>query len=301
MYTELHIEYSDRSNQIKPLTIKYQLNDLPVTQRWAERLNYALTNNIPIDNPGRFYGFDSLDVEREKAVNAINQCCEIIDSYKPGFVERRVDKNKIEQDTLNYLHNIFEQYHGTLNTPHKFFINAPDEVKKALAQLNLEVHRCEGLVDGSVRKMLPSHMVTYYGLEKNENFVLELEDYEHFTDFFEFGTVYLLYAEIGKTLQDLAIDQDEHVHEDAYKPFRHYTADFVVRMYGMSHQAWLSFRKLYKKHYDEKKDYYISKGYDYSHPYNRPGNIPLAKMINAPIDVVDQLAKRQWVSSVNLV
>lgn len=301
MYTELHLEYASHDPNISPLTIRYKLTNLPVTQRWADRLHTAISMNIPIDNPGRFYGFDPIEIERKNAVNAINQCCDIIDAYRPGFVERRVKESNIEQDTLNYLHNIFEQYHGTLNKPHEFFINAPESVKQALAQLNIEVHRCESMAKGSVRQLLPTHMVTYYGLEKNNQFLLELEDYEHFTDFTEFGTVYLLYAEIGKTLQDLAIDQDVHVHEDAYKPFRHYTADFVIRMYSTSHQSWLKFRKLYKKHYDENKDYYLSKGYDYSHPYNRPGNIPLAKIINCPMDIMQKLAIRQWVKSVRLV
>lgn len=301
MYSELHIEYSDPAGAVEPLTLKYKLNDLPVTKRWAKRLAEALERNLKIDDPGRFYGFEDIAIERKKAVTAINRCCEIIDEYKPGFVGRRVEENHIDQDTLNYLHNIFEQYHGTLNTPHEFFLDAPEEVRKALAQLNLEVHRCESLAEGTCRKMLPTHLVTYYDLEKSEEFTLEIEDYNHFADLYEFGTVYLLYTEIGKTLQDLAIDNDQHVHEDAYKPFRHYSADFVIRMYTISHQSWLELRKLYKKHYDDQRDYYLSKGYDYSHPYNRPGNIPLAKLMNTTINVVEELAKRQWVSSVKLV
>lgn len=300
MYKELHIEYTNPDDVTDSITLTYKLNDLDIAQRWAARLDCALKHNIPIDHPGRFYGFDSEEVGRKKAVEAINNCCEIIDAYKPGFVGRRVDENHIDQDTLNYLHDIFEQFHGTLNTPHKFYIEAPDEVKRALAQLNLEVHRCEGFVVGSERKMLPAHMVTYYGLEKGSKFTLKTEDYEHFTDFYQFGTVYLLYTEVGKTLQDLALDHDEHAHEDAYKPFRHYSADFIVRMYSMSHQSWLKFRKIYKKHYDENKEYYLNKGYDYSHPYNRPGNIPLATLTKQYPSLMDDLAKRQWVKTVAL-
>lgn len=301
MYKELHIEYVSPADSVSPLTLRYKLNDFPIVKRWADRLTTALDLDIPIDDPQRFYGFDDIETERLRAVTAINNCCEIIDNYAPGMVDRRVDLNHIDQDTLNYLHNIFEVYHGTLNTSHDFFKAAPEEVKKALAQLNLEVHRCEGLADNTVRKMLPTHMVTYYGLEKNEKFTLEMDDYQHFTDMFEFGTVYLLYTEIGKTLQDLAIDNDHHVQPNAYKPFRHYSADFVVRMYGLSHQTWASLRKLYKKHYDENEAYYIGHGYNYSHPYNRPGNIPLAKLIPTAVDVVKELANRQCVNSVKLV
>jgi hypothetical protein len=301
MYRELHIEYASPTDEISPLTLRYKLNDFPVVTRWASRLTQALELNIPIDDPRRFYGFDDIATEKLKAVTAINKCCEIIDDYAPGMVGRRVNLNHIDQDTLNYLHNIFEVYHGTLNTPHEFFNNAPDEVKKALAQLNLEVHRCEGLAEGTVRKQLPTHMVTYYGLEKSTEFTLELEDYQYFTDMFEFGTVYLLYTEIGKTLQDMAIDNDHHMQPTAYKPFRHYSADFVVRMFGISPQTLSTMRKLYKKHYDENESYYLSTGLDYSHPYNRPGNIPLAKLMPTPIDVIKELTKRQLVNSVKLV
>lgn len=301
MYKELHIEYVSPTDDVRPITLRYKLNDFPIVNRWTDRLATALDLNIPIDHPGRFYGFDDVGTERIRAVTAINSCCEIIDDYAPGMIGRRIDVNHIDQDTLNYLHNIFEVYHGTLNTPHKFFIDAPESVRQALAQLNLEVHRCESMAEGTIRKMLPTHMVTYYGLGKNEEFTLEIDDYQHFTDMFEFGTLYLLYTEIGKTLQDLAIDDDHHVQPEAYKPFRHYSADFVVRMYGMSSQTWTSMRRLYKKHFDENESYYLSKGLDYSHPYNRPGNIPLAKLIATPINVIKELAKRQYVKSVKLV
>ena len=50
-------------------------------------------------------------------VNAINNCIDIINTYKPGFIEKRL-YDTIDQDTLNYLHHIFEVYHGMLNEPH---------------------------------------------------------------------------------------------------------------------------------------------------------------------------------------
>ena len=140
------------------------------------------------------------------------------------------------QDDLNYLHHIFEVYHGMLNDPHEFYLAAPTEVRKALGQLNLEVHRCEAMAEGTVRKMLPTHLATYYDQPRGpKHRTLEDADYEHFTDFFEFGTVYLLYVEIGKTLQDMAIDNDDHIGDEAYKPFRHYASDFVIRYFGTSH------------------------------------------------------------------
>jgi hypothetical protein len=206
------------------------------------------------------------------------------------------------QDDLNYLHHIFEVYHGMLNEPHEFFISAPVNVQRALGQLNLEVHRCEAMAEGTVRKMMPTHLVTYYDQPRGPGIrTLEDDDYEHFTDHVEFGTVYLLYVEIGKTLQDMAIDDDHHIGDEAYKPFRHYASDFVIRYFGTKTETVNNFRKMYKKHYDENKEFYDSR-YDYGHIYNRPGNIPLAKLQThlSPEQVITEIQKRQFVSSVTL-
>lgn len=302
MYKELHIEYIDINSLVKPITVRYKLNNYPIVQKWASRLAEALDKQYPIDDPKRFVGFSDFYTDRENAVKDINTCCEIIDNYSPGFVNRRVDINNIDQDTLNYLHNIFETYHGTLNTPHQFFTDAPDEVKYALAKLNIEVHRCESFVEGN-RKPLPRHTVTYFSMEKSKEYTYDIEDYQYFNDIVEFGTVYLLYTEIGKTLQDMAIDNDQHMQQSAYKPYRHYSADFVVRFYHTSHETWINNRKKYKKYYDANSSYFLNHGYDYSHPYNRPGDIPLAKIIPNPqiLNIVDVISKRQCVSSVKLV
>lgn len=296
MYKKMHVTYSGDDD----LTLIYNINETSIAQRWATLLDEAI-QQYTIDDPKRLYGFDTLDIERQKAVDAINHCVDVINEYSPGFVERRMTPELI-QDDLNYLHHIFEVYHGMLNEPHEFFIEAPIEVQRALGQLNLEVHRCESMAEGTVRKMMPTHLATYYDQPRGPGIrTLEDDDYEHFTDFFEFGTVYLLYVEIGKTLQDMAIDDDDHIGDEAYKPFRHYASDFVIRYFSMKHDTWNMYRKMYKQHYDDNKEFYDSR-YNYSHIYNRPGNIPLAKLQThlSPEQVVTEIQKRQFVSSVKL-
>ena len=296
MYKKLHVTYSGEDD----LTLTYNINDTSIAQRWAKLLAESV-EKYSIDDPERLYGFDTETLERQRAVDAINKCVDTINDYKPGFVERRMTSELI-QDDLNYLHHIFEVYHGMLNEPHEFFLAAPTEVQQALGQLNIEVHRCEAMAEGTVRKMLPTHLVTYYDMPRGpEHRLLEDADYEHFTDFYEFGTVYLLYVEIGKTLQDMSIDNDDHIGDEAYKPFRHYASDFVIRYFGTSHETWNNYRKLFRKHYEENQDFYDAR-YNYSHIYNRPGNIPLAKLQShlSPEEVVAEIQKRQFVSNIEL-
>jgi hypothetical protein len=296
MYKKLHVTYSGEDD----LTLTYNINDTSIAQRWAELLAESI-EKYSIDDPERLYGFDTETLERQRAIDAINKCVDTINDYKPGFVERRMTAELI-QDDLNYLHHIFEVYHGMLNEPHEFYLAAPTEVRKALGQLNLEVHRCEAMAKGTIRKMLPTHLVTYYDMPRGpEHRLLEDADYEHFTDFYEFGTVYLLYVEIGKTLQDMSIDNDDHISDEAYKPFRNYASDFVIRYFGTSHETWNNYRKLFRKHYEENQDFYNAR-YNYSHIYNRPGNIPLAKLQThlSPEEVVTEIQKRQFVSNIEL-
>jgi hypothetical protein len=296
MYKEIHIEYSDPKHVLEPITLKYKIRNTSIAQKWASKVATCI-DNYKIDHPNRFYGFDGYISEKLKSIEAINRCCDIIDDYSP-IIKRRVDQN-VNQDTLNFLHHIFEVYHGLLDQPHDFYIGAPEYVQKALAQLNIEVHRCESFVEGSGRKIMPRHIVTWFDMNRNDT--LELKDYNQFTDYYEFGTIYLLYVEIGKTLEDLATDNDQYIGEDAYKPFRHYTADFVVRFFGSSRESWKSNRTKMKDYYEKNKNFFDSRNLPLSHPYNRPGNIPLADIISKPFDPVTELRKRQFVSKITLI
>jgi hypothetical protein len=296
MLKEIHIEYSDVTGKLKPLVLRYSINNTPIAQRWAEKVQFCIKNHI-IDQPDRFYGFDDLQSEKSRAIGAINKCCDIINNYQP-IIDRRVE-DTITQDTLNYLHHIFEVYHGMLDAPHDFFVSAPLEVQAALAQLNIEVHRCELLVEGTGRKILPRHAVTWFGLSRNDT--LELDDYQYFDDYYEYGTVYLLYAEIGKTLEDLAYDDDHYISDEAYKPFRRFTADFTVRFYDSSVESWKNNRIIMKSYYEKNKDFFDSRNLPLSHPYNRPGSIPVAKLVDKKVDYIKELKTRQFVSRIDII
>lgn len=297
MYKELHIEYSSPTNSCDPLKLRYTLLDNPISKKWVKKLEQVI-DIIPIDSPKRFEGFDDFEVERKNAINDINFCIDTINEYSCGFITKRIE-DVIEQDTLNYLHHIFEVYHGFLEKTHDFFLTAPKHVQKALSDLNTQVHRCEALIDDKRRLPLPTHMVTFNQLDKDDT--LEIDDYNYFTDFYEFGTIYLNYVEIGKTLQDLAIDDDHYIGADAYRPFRHYSADFIVRFFAISAKTVQKYRIMYKSHYDKNIEFYTSKNLPYSHPYNRPGSPPVAKLNGYAFDVVSEIKQRQFVTKLELV
>ena len=292
--TILTIEYADPDNLADVYLVEYSVLTNSVATRWINKILMAQQAGYPVDHPDRFYGFHSHQHQVQDALRRINQCVDTINQFRPVVERRLTDVN--DQDTLNYLHHIFEVYHGLLDQPTKFFLVSPKPVQQALSELNICVHRCERVGRNTVPK--PSHTVTYYGLPKTDQLVLR--DYAMFTDLVKFGGVYLNYVEIGKTITDLAQDQDQYIDDQAFKPFRHYSADFFVTLYDGDPQLVNNIRNTTTDYYIKNSQFFINQGLDINHPYLKPGSIQVAEISPGYTDIVEQLATRQWVKSVQI-
>jgi len=201
----------------------FHTRQTPLAELWLERMHqrHAWT----MDNPDRFYGFDTAQQEQDRAVDTVQQCIATINAHDP-IIERDFEYT---QDGLNYLHNIFERYHGLLDQQtSEYWHSAPDTVRQALANLNLAVHRCEA----AQRPPRPELVCTWFGMPKTQCLSPALQQ-QYGEPVIKFGTVYLNYCEIGKTVEDLTRDNDQHIGEDAFQPFGHYSADFFVAFYDL--------------------------------------------------------------------
>jgi hypothetical protein len=288
----LKIVYSDPITQNNDIDVFYKLRDNSFVEHWTERLLSAQQLNYQIDDPERFYGFNQ--DETLDSVDKINQCIRIINSHDK--IITRTVSIPIDHDTLNYLHNIFEIYHGLLDKQnHVFFMSAPANVKKALAELNILVHRCESCIRG----LKPRHVVTYFGLPKTK--LLLPEHYNLLTDNYQFGSVYMNYVEIGKTLEDLAIDDDQYISDDAFRPYHHYSADFVVLFHNSIMSDIQTKRKRMKEFYSAHADFFISKNINFDDPMIKPGRIPIADLDSHGTELLQLLKTRQFVKSVSLI
>jgi hypothetical protein len=295
MFKNLYIAYCNPTNPLDTFTLEYKLRDNPVVPKWCERVESA-QKQYKIDDPTRFYGFGSIKSQIKDALDRINKCIQIINKFEL-IIDRKI--NSIDdQDTLNYLHHIFEVYHGSLDQQsHEFWLRAPETVRKALADLNILVHRCES-VD---RQALPRHVVTYYGLPKDK--VLDVSDYQYFTDKIEFGTVYLNYAEIGKSLEDLATDNDQYIGDDAFRPFCHYSADFNVKFWSNTDRQIESRCANIKAYYDSNIEFFKDRKLPWGHTDLISGVIPLADLVYSgnKKELLKELESHQQVKEVILL
>jgi hypothetical protein len=246
------------------ITLEFQLLDSPLTELWVERMNSR--GNYPLDHPDRFYGFNSLAEEVKRAEHYIQSCVNTVNSYQP-IIEKPFT-NYQDQDCLNYLHNIFERYHGQLDQQGtEFWDQAPYEVRQALANLNLAVHRCESIARGAH----PRFVCTWYGMPKTLHIPPE-HMLKYGTLSTLFGTVYLNYCEIGKTLEDLTADRDQYIGDNMFRPYDFYSADFNVRFWDDTpteiHDRLNSMQEYYHTH----QEFFKSRGYD---KFNDPRLLPL--------------------------
>ena len=279
-----------RLGQDGDLELKFQIRDTPVAELWVERMQAR--GSYPLDHPDRFYGFGTLEQEQLRAVEYIQHCIATINAHEI-IIHRSFEYT---QDCLNYLHNIFERYHGLLDQQNTdYWSHAPDAVKKALAELNLAVHRCETVA----KQTRPRLVCTWYGMPKAHQLGLALQD-QYGDSQIKFGTVYLNYCEIGKTVEDLAYDKDKYIGDDAFRPFDHYSADFNIQF----HDQNLTDRYGKVQQYiDEHCDFFLARGI--TNVYNiqaRPQRFPVADLIydDNRDRLLADIAERQLVQQVTI-
>lgn len=291
MFTQVEIQYANPDDLDDVYSLQFKLKDHEVAQKWANLVTIA-NKKYSIDDPGRFYGFYDRAESVERALIKINHTIDTINSFDP-IIDRRLE-DIMDQDTLNYLHHIFEVYHGLLNSQtSSFWTRSPDHIKKALADLNIHVHECEAI--GRNTNSIPGHAITWYKMPKVTK--LTNDDYKLFEMKIKFGTIYLLYSEIGKTLEDLSVDEDQYIFDSAFQPFRNISADFMVTYYNNDVDIKSQLANI-KNYYDNNMEFFSDRGLSWGHPYLSPGKIPVAELTTIPRDIISKIKPRQWVKAI---
>lgn len=281
--------------QLQDLTLQFRVLTNPVAELWQERMSQR--HAWPLDHPRRFYGFDSAKIEADRAVAEINRCVAVINQYQ--HIADRVLTDVHDQDTLNYLHNIFERYHGLLNQQNsEFWMSAPDSVRKALAELNLAVHRCE-TAQSDPR---PRLVCTWYGQPKQYTLPTVMQQ-QYGVINPAWGSVCLNYCEIGKTLEDLARDNDSYIGDDAFRPFSYYSSDCVIRFFERDQAALDKTRESMQQYYNKHREFFHSRGMvSFNDTRLQPLRFPVAQLIEAmPRDqLLQKIAARQQVTNIHI-
>jgi hypothetical protein len=268
--------------------LDFAIEPNPIAGLWLDKMSKRF--QWPMDDDRRFYNFDSIEKSQETARVDLQRCIEIINQH--DFIIQRQFTSVDDQDFLNYLHNIFEKYHGLLDKQNTaWWSAAPIEVRQALAQLNIAVHRAESAQEGNK----PRFVCTWFGMPKDSCLDKDLIQ-SHGKLTYEFGGVYLNYVEIGKTLEDLSIDDDCYIGDDAFQPFNHYSTDFNVRFYDEIADVARVYR-----YFEQNRSFFELRGiYTWDDYRCKPYRFKIAQLRSqlGRDEIVDMLSKNQHITDI---
>lgn len=283
----LCVTLSSTSSDEDDLELKFDLLDTALVRKWLNCLRIAQSKGMMIDDPKRFYGMDGVEIDKRRALKDVDASISAVNAIQ-HVIHRRLSDIE-DTDTLNYLHHIFEVHHGLLDRHHNALA-----FRQALSDLNIAVHRAESVLHGNQ----PRFVVTYFDLPKLG--LLTDADLTHMVDAHEFGGLYLNYSEVGKTLEDLVIDDDNYIHPEAFQPWKHVSADFTVLLYDSDKTEVLSNRMDCERYFLHNIDKFKTMGYDELTPRLMPGQPLLGRLIYDDRDVVlDSIRRHQCIKAVS--
>ena len=277
------------------VVLRFEILDTPIAELWLAKMQQR--HSWALDNPARFYGFNPISTEINIALNTINNCIDVINSYEK--IINRYVRTVNDQDTLNYLHNIFEKYHGQLDCQSgEWWTSAPIAVKKALAELNIAVHRCES----AGHKSTPRFVCTWWRMPKTDSLTPELiTSYGALGT--DFGGVYLNYVEIGKTALDLANDNDVYISNEMFKPFDYYSADFVCYFKNTTKDEINEQIAVVDSYFESNKDFFNAFGISSSDDYRMlPYKFKVAQLVHDMCNenTIADIKRNQYITKIEI-
>ena len=261
------LRLSDSNDHTKYFDLRFKLLDNHFVPKWIDCVLEAQQKQYPISEPWAMYNLNDT-INKEFVLGNLNRLMKEVDAVQPLFGLEISDVK--DQDTLNKIHSIFEEHHGKLDEwkLNPLFKGKPDSFRRNLSEINQFVHACEGQNGSSKIR------VVWFDLPKYKKFTDE--DYALFTNKRNFGSIYHLYSDVGKNIESLAEDNDDHHHD--LVPNIHYSADIVVR-FTQDSEADVEIKTKSHEEYKKRNQNYIkSQGYDINDPRLTTGSIEIARL-----------------------
>lgn len=214
-------------NETDEFTLKFDTVEANIGYKWLQAVNNVLNyDGDPIREADRFYNFPSHNWTESRIVDILNDCIAKINNYKQ-FIDITAQVGG-DHNHHNQLHKYFELMRGFHSQPTDFFKNAPHDIQMTINLYNNSIHRLENHLE-SQGKSLPRIVITF---KKGTRYKLADEDFDNFKTYPEFGTIYLDYCEVGKTLLNVFHDSDSVIGDKSILPQRYYAADMCIKFYN---------------------------------------------------------------------
>jgi len=290
------------TNHTEDYNLYFDIFETRIAKAWQAEI----IEDYELFETERFTNWPNSIKTREYYIKELNAQIDIINYYHPNTIDA-IFNEQSTQETMNYLHKIFEILRGPIDEGTKWYKNANPLAQIALMQYNILIHEYEHFCFNERTVVHTNHpYATIVGTFHGKRHRLEEGDYGHFTFKWQFGTVYINYCEVGKPFLDIFKDNDQIVGANNIKPLQHYSADFQIK-YGPDTLDHVYTKRLKKfwEWYDQRDNYFASLGFFRSNKLAL-GLIPVA-LINlknskleglSQVEIVHKLSKYNCIRSV---
>ena len=266
-FTKAIVRLTNKDNYSDVYDLEFDLVQSNFLHKWINRYLEAKQCQYNISEPWAFYNLND-QWTPDYTLEFLNYHIEQCNLMSPGMFTRTLGSLD-DQDTLNQIHSVFELHHGKLNEwlQNPLLKDNPG-LRSHLSHVNQAVHRCE-MLDTELKGKL---RIVYFDLPKTQ--VFSNDDYQLFSNQSEFGGMYTLYADVGKNVESLAQDNDDHHHD--FVPNLHYSVDCAVKFFDEPAERK---DKICQTFVEQNQEYFSSKGYYPGDPRLTTGSIKIAQLI----------------------
>lgn len=193
-------------------TLTIESGDSELGIAWAKLLKASIDNGAIVTEPERIYYLND-KWDPALITEEMIKCIHIVNSYKKDTI--------IYKDNLNYLHKYFEDF---VQPGNQFFDAAPTEVRQAIRELNILIHRLEHMARQRSEKIVVS-------LSKRPRYEMTIDQALEFKRDIIPGDVMIKYCHKGKKITDIFTDDEldnRHIGNNNIKPQKKISADFKI-------------------------------------------------------------------------
>ncbi|MBT3583500.1 MAG: hypothetical protein HN509_01230 [Halobacteriovoraceae bacterium] len=230
----IDITFCHYQNHEETLELSWELMPHLGALVWLKCLKKIMDSNTDLE--ARFAGFRHGYITMDYLGENINKCVDLINEDGRHHIKERYE-GKFSQEFSNAIHHHFEVLVGPAWQPTEFYLKSPQDVKRAILGLNQYIHDMEGMDRAiATAEDCPDRVHTSVHVEflKKVRYEIPDEAYDYFTINPKFGDIVLHYAQIGKSLLEIYLDQDEDVEEGGIQPLRSVTGEFDIFFSGLS-------------------------------------------------------------------
>lgn len=223
--------------------------DIPIVDKWLERLKEAIHAKLPLEKNFCFLGWPTTQRNLEYMLGELQESVKQINSYGQSPEWLKISNNgyritddfrkeviidgsgNLDRDFTNRLHHHFEILQGQVGKLSPWYFGADDRTKYAIRQLNNLCHEIETFTNSIKCRAHDPNLVSCAQITTFlhcPRYPLTKIDYENFTLDRGFGHVYMHWCQIGKTHFEVFSDHDGHAGEDGIGGLKYYSGEFDI-------------------------------------------------------------------------